>query len=534
MASPDARLRRYRSSEFSRTAEPGGWRPPAVGCAALRRPAPPRPAVALRPPLRDRRRAGQLRRAQGSVARPRREALGGPRRGPSDRVPRLRGGDPRGEYGGGDVIVWDLGTWGLHGADDARAAIESGELHADMHGEKLRGRLVLVRRYRRRARARAVAAVPQARRVRRRRMGPRGAPRVGRSGRTNDEVAARPRRRVAERSTGRDGRELLRPAGATPDEIEPSTRWAEGLLGDRRPRAAADEPRQGAVPGPRRRGSAHQARPPPLPRHGGTAHAAAPHASRRRSPPLPRRCRPTRLLAQAIAVTCARMDHTMGQPRRGRRARPRRTSWPTRPPRWRGWPTSAPSSSTLGRPGRRGPLRLPTYALFDVDPGHGDGVGRACSRWRGCIARRWSTSAFGGSPRSRAAGASRSWCRSCRGIPSPTSQRGSMPSPGPSAQWCRSSRAGAMEEGRPRWACPARRHAERDQQDAGRPLRRPRRGGGAGVGTDHLGRVDDPDLRPDRWTIRTILERVLEVGDLYGDLAHGRRQELPDLGLSPS
>jgi bifunctional non-homologous end joining protein LigD len=52
---------------------------------------------------------------------------------------------PRGEYGGGDVIVWDRGTWELHGADDAAAAIAAGELHVDLHGEKLRGRFVLVR-----------------------------------------------------------------------------------------------------------------------------------------------------------------------------------------------------------------------------------------------------------------------------------------------------------------------------------------------------------------------------------------------------
>jgi bifunctional non-homologous end joining protein LigD len=27
--------------------------------------------------------------------------------------------------------------------------------------------------------------------------------------------------------------------------------------------------------------------------------------------------------------------------------------------------------------------------------------------------------------------------------------------------------------------------------------------------------LDDPDLRPDRWTIRTIVERVAEKGDLF-------------------
>jgi bifunctional non-homologous end joining protein LigD len=53
---------------------------------------------------------------------------------------------PSGEYGGGDVIVWDIGTWEPHDTDDPAAAVASGELHADMFGSKLRGRLVLVRR----------------------------------------------------------------------------------------------------------------------------------------------------------------------------------------------------------------------------------------------------------------------------------------------------------------------------------------------------------------------------------------------------
>jgi bifunctional non-homologous end joining protein LigD len=53
---------------------------------------------------------------------------------------------PAREYGGGDVIVWDTGTWEPVKTDDPRGAVESGELHAEMHGQKLRGRLVLVRR----------------------------------------------------------------------------------------------------------------------------------------------------------------------------------------------------------------------------------------------------------------------------------------------------------------------------------------------------------------------------------------------------
>ncbi|HET7305088.1 MAG TPA: non-homologous end-joining DNA ligase, partial [Segeticoccus sp.] len=53
---------------------------------------------------------------------------------------------PKGEYGGGDVIVWDRGTWEPHGTDDPAEAIRKGDFHADLHGEKLRGRFVLVRR----------------------------------------------------------------------------------------------------------------------------------------------------------------------------------------------------------------------------------------------------------------------------------------------------------------------------------------------------------------------------------------------------
>jgi bifunctional non-homologous end joining protein LigD len=53
---------------------------------------------------------------------------------------------PGGQYGGGDVIVWDTGTWEPAKTDDPAAALAQGELHAEMHGEKLQGRLVLVRR----------------------------------------------------------------------------------------------------------------------------------------------------------------------------------------------------------------------------------------------------------------------------------------------------------------------------------------------------------------------------------------------------
>jgi bifunctional non-homologous end joining protein LigD len=55
---------------------------------------------------------------------------------------------PANEYGGGDVIVWDVGSWAPHKAGeppDPGRAVRDGELHLELHGAKLRGRFVLVR-----------------------------------------------------------------------------------------------------------------------------------------------------------------------------------------------------------------------------------------------------------------------------------------------------------------------------------------------------------------------------------------------------
>jgi bifunctional non-homologous end joining protein LigD len=53
---------------------------------------------------------------------------------------------PAGEYGGGDVIVWDWGTWTLADGVDPLAAVESGGVHFDLFGQKLKGHFALVRR----------------------------------------------------------------------------------------------------------------------------------------------------------------------------------------------------------------------------------------------------------------------------------------------------------------------------------------------------------------------------------------------------
>jgi bifunctional non-homologous end joining protein LigD len=98
-----------------------------------------------------------------------------------------------GESGGGDVVVWDTGTWEPVHTDDPGAAVRSGELHAEMHGEKLRGRLVLLRR--------AEPDGPDEWLLLHKRdehavdgWDPEDHPRSVLSGRTNDEVAADPHR----------------------------------------------------------------------------------------------------------------------------------------------------------------------------------------------------------------------------------------------------------------------------------------------------------------------------------------------------
>ena len=90
------KLQEYRAKrDFAVTAEPAGAEAPTAGGGALRRPAPPGPAAALRLPARGRRRARQLGGAPRAVARPGGAAARGARRGPPAGVRRLRGRDPR-------------------------------------------------------------------------------------------------------------------------------------------------------------------------------------------------------------------------------------------------------------------------------------------------------------------------------------------------------------------------------------------------------------------------------------------------------
>jgi bifunctional non-homologous end joining protein LigD len=100
---------------------------------------------------------------------------------------------PAGQYGGGDVTVWDTGTWAPHGTDDPRAAVEAGELHADVYGKKLRGRFALVRRGRPGDREQWLLVHKHDEHAVKG-WEPDEHPRSVLSGRTNDEVKAAPER----------------------------------------------------------------------------------------------------------------------------------------------------------------------------------------------------------------------------------------------------------------------------------------------------------------------------------------------------
>lgn len=56
---------------------------------------------------------------------------------------KFEGSIPQGQYGGGDVIVWDQGVWQPHG--DVDAAYQSGKLKFTLIGEKLTGDWSLIR-----------------------------------------------------------------------------------------------------------------------------------------------------------------------------------------------------------------------------------------------------------------------------------------------------------------------------------------------------------------------------------------------------
>ncbi len=62
-------------------------------------------------------------------------------------TPDFEGIIPKGQYGGGTVMVWDFGRYELLGGEPVQAVSE-GKLHLMLHGEKLNGEWTLVRSHR--------------------------------------------------------------------------------------------------------------------------------------------------------------------------------------------------------------------------------------------------------------------------------------------------------------------------------------------------------------------------------------------------
>ncbi|MEY2419404.1 MAG: bifunctional non-ous end joining protein LigD [Actinomycetota bacterium] len=128
---------------------------------------------------------------------------------------------PRGGYGAGDVIVWDWGTYEPVHTDDPAKAVADGELHFDMTGDKLRGRFILIRRG------------PQGDREQWMLLHKRDDeavdgwdaedhPKSVKSGRTNDEVLKKPKAQWTSKipTVAAWGRKLGPFQAATPDELK--------------------------------------------------------------------------------------------------------------------------------------------------------------------------------------------------------------------------------------------------------------------------------------------------------------------------
>src|SRR4029079_287109 len=149
----------------------------------------------------------------------------------------------KGEYGGGDVIVWDWGTWAPSDKHkDPTAAVAKGELHVDLTGEKLAGRFAFVRRGAQGDKEQWLlvhkhddASIDGG--------DPEAHPRSVTSGRTNDEVVAdpdlrwhgdRPASEAAEVITDGDGSTKPRrttsnaTTGKKPAKLR-RTRWGAGI-----------------------------------------------------------------------------------------------------------------------------------------------------------------------------------------------------------------------------------------------------------------------------------------------------------------
>jgi bifunctional non-homologous end joining protein LigD len=138
---------------------------------------------------------------------------------------------PAGEYGGGDVIVWDEGTWEPDEAGDPPdpgTAVKNGEVHLDVRGHKLAGRLVLVRTRTDRSGKEQWLLLHKHDEHAVEGWDAEDHPRSVLSGRTNDEVKADPDRMWRSDLPAHEASVALKPA-ATPASSEEELRELDDL-----------------------------------------------------------------------------------------------------------------------------------------------------------------------------------------------------------------------------------------------------------------------------------------------------------------
>ena len=353
---------------------------------------------------------------------------------------------PAGEYGGGDVIVWDLGSWEPYPADsvDPASAIAKGELHCDLHGEKLRGRFVLVRTKPDASGSERWLLLHKHDEFASPGWDAEEHPRSVLSGRTNDEVKADPDRLWDSNLPPAQASVSLKPepvAAASDDELSAldalgsAGTWS--IFGRDLRVTNLDKvlfpARPGEDPVTKRDLLRYSAQIAPV---------ALPYL---RSRPLNMQRFPNgagakgfwhKELPKHAPEWLPRWDNPNAKPGDVT------TYLVVDEPRpWSGLPTLGRSSGTLGRPGSTIRDSRPTPSWTST-PGR-PRAGTICSSWPGCTAPPSTISGSSDGPRSPAGGASRSGCRSPAARPTTTPGRGSSVSPGRSAPSCPSWSAGS-------------------------------------------------------------------------------------------
>ena len=393
-ATPKKRLAEYTAKrDFAKTPEPAGGRAPRAvrRPTALRRPTAPGAArctttsgsrwAACSRAGRSRRARRSTRRSSGSVCT-------------SRTIPieyfDFEGVIPRGEYGGGDVIVWDWGTYEAVHTDDPVQAVADGELHVDL----LRREAARPPRAdppgREQAAARSNGSSSTRRTSSRSRVGTPSSSR-SRCAAAAPTTRSRPQRDAVWRS---DAPAALAGIDFSSTRSDIAALDALGKEGDWEFDGVTlhvTNLDKVLFPG-RTKGeqAADEARPDPLLRDGRAGDGAVPRPTARST------CIGSRTASTSPASGTRRSRRTRRSGSRSgatttpTRARPSGTSSPTGPRRSRGSPTTARSSCTRGR--RASPrCTQPTYAMIDVDPGEKTTWEQVAHAHRASTRPRWTT-----------------------------------------------------------------------------------------------------------------------------------------------